>query len=119
MANNVFCIEVNQLQEFSIIGGTSETLQFFFYNSDGTPLDLESSTAKWRLCRLGQPNVTILDLDAEIFDNNGVVVQLQSSDTQNLSGKFIQQPVLIDFAGNEYVFQQGIITIIPKIQPLS
>ena len=74
MANNVFCIEVNQLQEFSIIGGTSETLQFFFYNSDGTPLDLESSTAKWRLCRLGQPNVTILDLDAEIFDNNGVVV---------------------------------------------
>ena len=119
MANNIFCIEVNQMPEFAMIGGTYETLEFYFYEVDGTPIDLESSTVKWRLCRLGQPEITLLELNAELFGTNGAVVEIQSSDTENLYGKFIHQPVLIDYAGNEYVYQQGIITIIPKIQPLS
>lgn len=117
MANGIFCFEVNQLGEFALIAGTSETLEFYYYYSDGTPLDLESATAKWRLCRVGQPDVAVLDLPCDIFNGNGVVVKLDSVHTQNLSGKYIQQPVLIDYSGEEYVFQQGVITFIPKIKP--
>lgn len=117
MANGIFCYEVNQIGEFAMIAGTSETLKFYYYYSDGTPFDLESSTARWRLCRVGQPDVTVLDLPCDIFSGNGVVVKLGSAHTQNLSGKYIQQPVLIDYSGEEYVFQQGVITFIPKIRP--
>lgn len=119
VANKIFCIDVNQMAEFSMIGGTYETLEFYFYDSEGNPLDLESSTMKWRLCRLGQPDITLLEIEGEIFSGNGAVVEIQSQDTQNLYGKFIHQPVLIDYAGNEYVYQQGVITIIPKIQPIT
>ena len=116
MANGIFCYEVNQLSEFAMIAGTSETLEFYYYYSDGTPFNLESSTARWRLCRVGQPDVAVLDLPGEIFGGNNFVVKLSSSDTANLSGKFIQQPVLVDYKGDEYVYQQGVITIIPQIR---
>lgn len=119
MANSIFCIEVNQLSEFAMIAGTYQSLEFYFYYSDGTALDLSSSSAKWRLCRIGQQSNPVVDIPAEITSGNGVVVNLLSTYTQNLSGKYIQQPVLIDYQGNEYVYQQGIITIIPKIQPIS
>lgn len=119
MKNNIFCIEVNQLSEFSMISGTQETLEFYFYYEDGTPLDLTSSTARWRLCYLGQQDYPVVDIEAEIFDGNGIVVQIPSEQTQNLQGKFIQQPVLVDYSGKEYIYQQGIITIIPKIQSIN
>lgn len=116
MANGVFCIEVNQLGEFAMIAGDSETLEFSYFYKDGTPLDLSSSTARWRLCYVGQPDVAVLDLPGEIFGGNNFVVKLSISNTENLSGKFIQQPVLVDYKGDEYVYQQGVITIIPKIR---
>lgn len=119
MANNIFCSELNQLADFALIAGTPETLEFFFYMNDGTPIDLSQATAKWRLCYLGQYDYSVAEIAGEIFDGNGVVVKLTTADTANLSGKYIQQPVLIDVTGQEYIYQQGIVTILPKIQPIN
>lgn len=113
--NNIFCVAVNQLEEFSIIGGDPEVLQFFYTYGTGDVLDLSSATAKWRLSYLGQPDYIIVEKQAEI-SGNSIIVKLETEDTASLSGKFIHQPVIVDYSGNEYVYQQGIITIIPKIQ---
>ena len=65
----------------------------------GGPLDLSSSAVKWRLCRMGQQGTPILEKDGEIFEfegsMNGATVTLDSSDTQNLSGKYIQHRYLL------------------------
>ena len=116
MANGVFCIEVNQLGEFAMIAGDSETLEFSYFYKDGTPLDLSSSTARWRLCYVGQPDVAVFGLPGGIFGGNYFVVKLNKSSTGNLASKFIKPPVLVNHKGDEYVYQQGIITIIPKIR---
>lgn len=120
MATTVYCSEVNQLTEFALISGSREILEFYFYYEDGTPLDLSSSTVKWRLSRMGEQDHPVLEKDGEIFEYQGemcgATVALESTDTMNLSGKYIQQPILIDYQGQEYFPQQGIITFIPQIR---
>lgn len=119
MAKTILCSEINQLTEFALIAGSREILEFYFYYEDGTPVDLSSSQVKWRLSKMGQQNIPILEKDGEIFEYEGVMcaatVVLSSPNTQNLSGKYLQQPILIDYQGQEYFPQQGIITFVPQI----
>lgn len=119
MPATVYCSEVNQLTEFALISGSREILEFYFYYEDGTPLDLSSSSVRWRLCRMGQQGVPVLEKEGEIFEYQGemcgATVALTSEDTQGLSGKYLQQPILIDYQGQEYFPQQGIITFVPQI----
>lgn len=69
---------------------------------------------------MGQQDVPVIEKDGEIFEYEGemcaATVALDSTDTQNLSGKYIQQPILIDYQGQEYFPQQGIITFVPQIR---
>lgn len=114
--NNIFCIDVNQLGEFAIVGGTTETLQFYFFDENNQPLDLTGSSGKWRMAPLGQPNHPVAEIDGEINGENCLIIVLDGTFTENLSGKFIHQPIITAVNGKEYVYQQGVITIIPKIQ---
>lgn len=98
-----------------MIAGTSDTLEYNFFYKDGSKVDLSSSTALLRICYLGQPSYAVAEIPGEISDENKVVFRLSSKYTKKLSGKFIQQPTLIDYSGQEYIYQQGIITIIPRI----
>lgn len=123
MSNPITTAQVNQMEEFSMIGGTQQTLIFTFVNSAGTALDITTSSFAWRLSPLGYPNNQIINLTSSanptlfsVTSPNILTVTLSGSYTSSLRGKYVQQPVLIDYLGNEYIWQQGLITIIPKIQ---
>lgn len=113
---SIGCINVNSLNEFSLIGGTNELLQFEVNYPNGDPVDLSSSTTQWTLSYLGDPDNAIITINGDIFEINKFTVVLDGEYTKNLSGKFIQQPIITTFSGEEYRFSQGIITIIPRIQ---
>lgn len=100
-----------------MIAGGQEILEFVVNYNDGTPVDLQQvSDIYWQLCRYGQyQNQVLKKKYNEIYDTNKFQIILQQDDTENLMGKFIQQPVIIDFNGNIHRFQQGIINIIPAI----
>lgn len=106
---------INTLEEFSIIAGNDFLLQFTIYQDDGVNLlDISTSTIKWVLSPFGQPSFTALQKTATITGVGTFEVSLLSSDTENLSGKYIQQPI-IDSAGVIYRPGQGCVFIQPQI----
>lgn len=110
--------QLNTLEEFAFIGGTEYTLEYTVYNTNGIdPLDISSATTKLYICPYGQPDYAVLEKNGVLSMTTGkFTVTLSSTDTATLSGKFIQQPTVIDFEGNEFRFAQGLFTILPKIQ---
>lgn len=110
--------QVNSLNEFAFIAGTPFTLNFNVYEENGiTPLDMGGGTFKWVLSRYGQ-NENILEIMGTITGVGTATVELATEDTETLSGKYVHQPVIISFSGQEYRPSQGICLIIPRI-PLS
>lgn len=105
------------LEEFAFIAGTEYTLQYTVYEDNGVvPLDISSGTAKLYLCPYGQPDYVAVEKNGVLSITTGVfTVTLSSIDTRELSGKYIQQPVIYDFAGTEYRLGQGTVTILPRI----
>lgn len=106
--------EINSLTEFGYIAGTSYTLNFNVYEQNGiTPLDMGGATFKWVLSPYGQ-NYNVLEKTGVITGVGTAYVQLDTVDTETLSGKYIQQPVIVSFSGEEYRPGQGIILFIPR-----
>ena len=100
-----------------MIAGGQEILEFVVNYEDGTPVDLSAmSEIYWQLCRYGMWQQQVLRKESDnIFDTNKFQIKIDAQDTNGLMGKFIQQPVIVDFNGNIHRFQQGIINIIPAI----
>lgn len=113
---SIGCITVNSLSEFSIIGGTACELIFTATYEDGEPVDLSSSTTKWTLSYMGDPDNAIATVNGEVYDVNKFIIKMSSDITKELSGKVVHQPILVDYDGNEYRLAQGLITIISRIQ---
>lgn len=108
--------KLNSLQEFSMIAGTEYTLEYTVYEEDGTtPLDLGGATITWLLCPYGEPTYTVLQIAGTITGTNTFKVVIPSASTINLSGKYIQQPVIYSFLGSEYRPGQGVILILDAI----
>ena len=106
--------EVNSLSEFAFIAGMPYTLYFEVFEGDGvTPLDMGGGTFRWTLSPYGEV-YNILEKEGTITGVGTATVQLSTTDTETLSGKFIHQPVIISFSGLEYRPAQGIILIIPR-----
>ena len=105
--------QINSLEEFGFIAGSPFTLNFNVYEQDGTPLDMGGATFKWVLSPYGQ-SYSVLEKTGTIAGIGTAEVQLNTVDTETLSGKFIQQPVIISFSGEEYRPGQGVILIIPR-----
>ncbi len=106
--------QVNALTEFAFIAGTPYTLNFNVYEENGvTPLDMGGGTFKWVLSRYGQ-NENLLEIDGTITGIGTATVELTTANTESLSGKYVQQPVIISFSGQEYRPSQGICLIIPR-----
>lgn len=110
-------LDVYNLADFSFIAGTEYTLSYTVYQDNGVvPLDISSGTAKLFISPLGQPEYVVLEKNGVISGTPGVfTVTLSLADTQSLSGKYIQQPVIYDFAAKEYRLGQGQFTVIPRI----
>lgn len=106
--------QINSLEEFGFIAGTPYTLNYNVYEQDGiTPLDMGGGTMKWTLSPYGQ-NYSVLEKNGSITGIGTCQVQLTTADTETLAGKYIQQPVIISFSGQEYRQGQGVILIIPR-----
>lgn len=115
MSYQTFAI-LNSLSEFSFIAGNSYTLEFEVYEENGiTPLDLGGATIDWVLSPYGQTDYTVLSIAGIITGTSTFEIELTSSDTELLSGKYIQQPVITSFSGAEYRPAQGVILILPRI----
>jgi hypothetical protein len=122
MARTFDNLVMNDLEEFSFIGGTQQELYFYLYDEDGLPIDLAAggTTPSWRLSPYGNSDYAILNIAGSIVTSSGDInlfrVRISSSSTYDLSGKFTQQPVIVDFDGSEYRPSQGNITIISRIE---
>lgn len=101
--------QLNVLEPFSFIGGTEYYLDYTIYDDDGiTPIDIAAGSAKLIVFRYGYPNVIVIERAGVLSATTGRFdVTLQKTDTISLSGKFIQQPVYVDFYGKEFRLGQG------------
>lgn len=107
---------INTLEEISLIGGSYTVLEFTLYEENGvTPLNISAYTITWEMTYWGY-NETILTKNGTITGTNVFEIELLSGDTLALSGKFMQQPVLVDGNGNTFRPAQGTVIIAPAIQ---
>lgn len=114
VGRNIY-LDVNTLEEISFIAGSEYVLEFNVYDEFGSPIDISSSTVTWRMSYYGQPDYAVLDKSGSITDTSKFEVVLLTSDTEDISGKFVHQPIIEDFDGSQFRPAQGVITIIPKI----
>jgi hypothetical protein len=106
---------LNNLSEISFVAGTEKLLTFTVYNEDGvTLLNISSGSATWKLCQYGEFQTTILTKTGTVINANQFTVLLDPVDTETLSGKYIQQIIVIDNSGKTFVPGQGIIIISPS-----
>ena len=108
-------LSTNDLDTISFIAGTRQILTFFIYDSNGDAKDLSATDCEWELARYGSKD-SVLGKVASLSGSpiNEMVVTLSSTDTEGFSGKFIQQPVILEGA-NEHRPSQGVIHILPRI----
>ena len=109
---------LNSLEEIKIIAGSEQVLEFLYYDHDGAAVDLTGLTCKLALCPYGNPDVVSLIKTGVVQTNptNKFIVTLTTTDTRNLGGKYIQQPIVMLSATDEVRPAQGVITIIPRIR---
>jgi hypothetical protein len=113
-----YTTSINDLEELKFIGGNEYTLAFDIYNSTGSPIDLTPVSTSWAMSYLGQPGSPVL-VKSGTFSGSPLhrfTVEISGSNTLNLSGVFIHQPIITDFDGAPYRPSQGRIIIIPAIQ---
>jgi hypothetical protein len=97
--------------------GTQTTIQSYGGASlplllNGSPLNVNGASLKWALSIYGQPDFTILEKDATVYDSNTFVVALTEDDTINLGGEiYLQQMRLTDSTGKRFRPSQGIVVI--------
>lgn len=108
---------INSLEPMGMIGGTEYTIEFNVYDNNNSPLELAGKTCLWTICQYGQPEYAILTKTGVISPtvSNRFTITLVSSDTENLSGKFTQQPIVVDLLGAEFRPAQGDVLIQPRI----
>ena len=115
---NVFPFnQVNVLPEDSFIAGTHRTYTFDITDESGSAVDLSScQSLTWQMARFGT-SASVVSASATYAGSpvNRMSVEILSSATQNLSGKYVHQPIIKDASGNEFRPSQGIITIFARI----
>ena len=103
--------QINGMEEFGFIAGQPYTIFFEVFEEDNvTPLDMGGATFKWVLSPYGQ-SYNIKEITGEVTGIGTAKVELSTADTIGLSGKYIQQPIVISFTGEEYRPSQGIVLI--------
>jgi hypothetical protein len=107
---------VNKLEEIGFIAGTPFTDTFECFDENGTPLVLGGSGIIVKISEYGNPSNVVISKTGSIISSNIGKVEYSASDTINLSGKFIQQPIIIASDSSQHTSQQGLWTIFPRNQ---
>jgi len=108
--------QINTLEEIVFVGGTVYTIEFTVYDDTGAPVDLSTMTCEWAMSYYGQEGSAVYSADfTSTIVVNVFTATIPSSVTESLSGKFVHQPIITDFGGDEFRPAQGVITIIPAI----
>ena len=109
---------INNLQEISMIAGNDKILSFSVYQEDQiNPLDIANGYVTWTLCPYGEYNIKVLEKAGVITGLNTFTITLTEEDTITLSGKYIQQPTVVDSNGSTFRPGQGVLIISPAISP--
>jgi hypothetical protein len=121
MAKTFPNLVLNNLEEFDFIGGQDEVLTFEVYSGSGvsaSPTDLSGCTLSWVAAPYGNPQYAILNIagvSSGSYPGNIFTVTITGSSTANLSGRYTQQPIIIDISGQEFRPGQGSFIINSKI----
>jgi len=108
--------EANYLPDTWIYAGSSRTFTYECYEEDGTtPLTITNGSAKLLLCPWGEPEITSLEKVGVINTSHSFTISFEAADTINLSGKYQQQPLVVDSSGNTFRPGMGAILIFPSI----
>lgn len=126
--------EINTLSEISFIAGSTEYLDFQIYNADGVLIPVTGKTLEWKLAPYGSKDYNSIIKTGTPYVSGGITygggvtdydlytkrVTLDPSDTENLSGKYVQQVVVIqenaDLSTTTFKPAQGVVTIISNIK---
>jgi hypothetical protein len=112
MSENIY-----NLTELNMIGGSYQVLEFTVYDENNQPINLNGATCTWYLRSYGNyAESAVLVKSGSVTGTNTFEVVLSSSDTINLYGKYVQQPVVQDYSGKTFRPAQGIIMISKAIQ---
>jgi len=117
MANTFSNLIINDLTEFSFIAGTKQVLTFDIYDASGSSVDLSPCVTSWVMSPYGNPQYATLTIGGTLSGSsipNRFEVIISGSSTENLSGKYTHQPVVTDYASNEFRPSQGNIIIVPR-----
>ncbi len=116
MINPIF-----MLPPIEFIGGTHKKIQIMLRSNVGTPYDAEGHTAYFSLAHYENQSCVSITQEMEIAQSGMdgyclAEVELSSTDTAELCGRFVYQVTIIDEDGEAEV-SQGICHIFRNITP--
>ncbi len=106
---------VNSFDEITMIGGSYRELNYDIYdcNNQLLPLSINESLL-WELSPFDQSEYTLVSKYGSLVSGK-FILYLLSSDTENLSGKYIQKVTLqTGLPDYNYPLGRGIVNIIPR-----
>lgn len=106
---------INNFSETTFIAGSYKEISFYVYTSGCSPLDLSSEVITWELSPYDNQRDVVLTKTATSY-NGYVTVQLNSEDTENLSGKYIQHAKINTLSSKQYPLGRGVINIVPAVK---
>lgn len=108
------CQDITTLDETIFIGGSVQYFEYTIYNSEtGEPIDISDLTLRFTLnSAYGQSNFEPVVITASKKNSTTFRVEVPKEYTQDLKGFYLQQPVLIDYVGDEYRPAQGSIIVL-------
>jgi hypothetical protein len=116
-ATSYDCLTAVNLAPIDFIGGTEQTLNFYIYDqTSACALDITSATCSVLISPFGDPShvsIEALGVPSGSPVNHFYAI-LSGSSTQDLSGKFTQQPKIIDYEGKPFYPGMGYITIFAR-----
>ena len=107
------CDNLTELNDVSFIAGGVQYFEYTIYNSEtGGLVDISDLTLKFTLnSAYGQVNFEPIEIYGTKKNSYTFRVEIPSSYTEDLKGFYLQQPVLIDYLGDEFKTAQGSVVI--------
>ena len=110
-------VNTNDVTEF--VGGTRYTLTINIVDDDSLPVAINTASyVGLKMWPFGQSSGSAtLTITGSLSGSptNQYKAIFQNSDTQNLSGVYVYQTIIIDNSGADFIYQPGIINIVPRI----
>lgn len=110
-----------ELDPVSFIAGDYQEFEYNVVDSaSGMTVSLNENqiaSAKVAFCSYGDFESPVLVIEAAREDMSGgsFLIRLESSDTEGLSGLYVQQPIITDVDGMVFRPGQGTVNIYPRI----